>query len=73
MVVEDAQPSEQVINKKQITVESIASMTAAIVSEEKEREKRKLNLIVHNFPEFTSTEASTVLKERRCTECYIVN
>ena len=51
MVVEDAQPSEQVINKKQVTVESIASMTAVIVSEEKEREKQKLNLIVHNFPE----------------------
>ena len=58
MVVEDTQPSEQVINKKQVTVESIASKTAAIVSEEKEREKQKLNLIVHNFPESTSTEAS---------------
>ena len=53
MVVEDAQPSEQVINKKQVIVESIAKMTAAIVSEEKEREKWKLNLIVHNFPEST--------------------
>ena len=57
MVVEDTQPSEQMINRKQVTVESIASMTAAIVSEEKEREKQKLNLIVHNFPEST-TEAS---------------
>ena len=46
------------INRKQVTVESIASMTAAIVSEEKEQQKRKLNLIVHNFPESTSTEAS---------------
>ena len=43
---------------KEVTVESIASMTAAIISEEKEREKRKLNLIVHNLPESTSTEAS---------------
>ena len=58
VVVEDAQPSEQVINRKQVTVESIASMTAAIVSEQKEREKQKLNLIVHNFPESKSTEAS---------------
>jgi len=58
MVVEDAQPSEQVINKEQVTVESIASMTAMIISEEKEQEKRKLNLIVHNFPESKSTEAS---------------
>jgi len=57
-MVENTQPSEQVINKKQVTVESIASMAAAIVSEEKEREKRKLNLIVYNFPESTSTEAS---------------
>ena len=45
MVIEDAQPSEQVINRKQVTVESIASMTAAILSEEMEQEKRKLNLI----------------------------
>ena len=58
MVVENTQPYEQVINRKQVTVESIASMTAAIVSEQKEREKQKLNLIVHNFPESTSTEAS---------------
>ena len=58
MVVEDAQPSEQVINKKQVTVESIASMTAVIVSEEKEQEKWKLNLIAHNFPESKSTKAS---------------
>ena len=58
MVVKDSQPSEQIINKKQVTVESIASMTAAIISEENEQEKRKLNLIVHNFPESTSTEAS---------------
>ena len=33
-------------------------MIAAIISEEKEREKQKLSLIVHNFPEFKSTEAS---------------
>jgi len=58
MVVEGAQPSEQEINKKQVTVESIASMTAGIISEEKEREKQKLNLIVCNFPESKSTEAS---------------
>ena len=58
VVVEDAQPSEQVINRKQVTVESIASTTAAIVSEENERKKWKLNLIVHNFPESTSTESS---------------
>jgi len=55
MVVEDIQPSEQVIQNKQVTVESIASMTAVIISEEKER---IMNLIVHNLPESTSTEAS---------------
>ena len=58
MVVENTEPSEQVIHSKEVTVESIASMTAAIISEEKEREKRKLNLIVHNLPESTSAEAS---------------
>ena len=39
-----------------LSVESIASMTASIVSEEKEKEKRKLNLIVHNYPEPMSTD-----------------
>ena len=57
-VVENTEPSEQVIHTNEVTVESIASMTAAIISEEKEREKRKLNLIVHNLPESTSAEAS---------------
>ena len=35
MVLEDTQSFEQVINRKQVTVESIASMTAVMVSEEK--------------------------------------
>jgi len=47
-----------VIQNKQVTVELIASTTAAIISEGKEQDKRKLNLIVHNFPESTSTEAN---------------
>ena len=68
MVVENTQPYEQVINRKQVTVESIASMTAAIVSEQKEREKQKLNLIVHNY-----VDRGQHLKEQRYTECYIVN
>ena len=63
MVVEDTQPSEQVIIKKQFTVESIASMTAAIISEEKEREKWKMNLIVHNFPESSYVNRGPYLKE----------
>ena len=58
MVVENTEPSEQVIHSKEVTVESIASMTAANISGEKEREKQKLNLIVHNLPESTSVEAS---------------
>jgi len=33
-------------------------MTAAIISEKKEQEKWKLNLILQNFPESTSTKVS---------------
>ena len=40
-----------------LSVESIVSMTASILSEDKEKEKRKLNLIIHNVSESTHTEA----------------
>ena len=40
-----------------LSAESIASMTASILSEDTEKEKRKLNLIIHNIPESTLTEA----------------
>ena len=40
-----------------LSVESIASMTASILSEDKEKEKRKLNLIIYNVSESTHTEA----------------
>jgi len=46
-----------------LSVESIASMTASIVSEEKERDKRKMNLIIHNYPEPTSSEPQVRKKE----------
>ena len=46
-----------------LSVESIASMTASIFSEEKEKDKRKMNLIVHNYPEPTSSEAQARKKE----------
>ena len=40
-----------------LSVESIATMTASLMSEEKEKEKRKLNIIIHNLPESTVEEA----------------
>ena len=38
-------------------------MTESIVSEEKEKEKWKLNLILHNYPEPTSTDSQARKKE----------
>ena len=73
MVVENTEPSEQVIHSKEVTVELIASMTAAIICEEKEREKRKLNLIVHNLPESTSTEASIRKNENTQNVTSLIN
>ena len=46
-----------------MSVESIASMTASIVSEEKKKEKRKLNLIIHNYPEPTLADSQARKKE----------
>ena len=35
------------------TNESVATITVGVVDEQREREKRKLNLILHNVPEST--------------------
>ena len=35
------------------TNESVATITVGVVDEQREREKRKLNLVVHNVPEST--------------------
>ena len=51
-------------------------MIAAIVSEEKEREKQKLNLIVHNFPESKSTEVGSQKKNedtQNGVDAHIIN
>ena len=63
MAAEDQSPRQEFPCQSPLSVESIASMTASIVSEEKEREKRKLNLIIHNYPEPTSTDYQARKKE----------
>ena len=50
-------------SKYNVTVESIASMGANIMMEEKENDKRKLSLIMHNIPESSLTEAYARKKE----------
>jgi len=52
----DRQSVQEFSCQTSLSVESIASMTVSIVSEEKEQEKRKLNLIMHNYPKPTSTD-----------------
>jgi len=56
----DAHPQTQAqapSNLNNLSAESIATMTASLMSEEKEKEKRKLNVIIHNFPESTLEDA----------------
>jgi len=53
----DANPQAPIQAPSNLFVESIATMTASLMSEEKEKEKRKLNIIIHNFAESTLEEA----------------
>ncbi|XP_065911357.1 uncharacterized protein [Dysidea avara] len=55
--------STRLSSKHPLSVKSIASMTADIILEEKEKEKRRQNLIVHNVPESNLTEAHARKKE----------
>ena len=55
----DSSPSP---NAKTIS-ESVASLTASLVTEQKEREKRELNLVLHNVPEPTTTDNSARKEE----------
>ena len=62
----DALPSTQAqvsSNQSELSVESIATMTASLMSEEKEKEKRKLNIIIHNLPESTLEDAQARKQE----------
>ena len=38
-----------------VSSESVASLTTSLVNEQKERDRRKLNLVLHNMPESTAT------------------
>ena len=55
--------STRLSSKHPLSVKSIVSMTADIILEEKEKEKRRQNLIVHNVPESNLTEAHARKKE----------
>jgi len=63
MAGEDQQSIQKFLCQTPLCVESIAVMATSIVSEEKEREKQKLNFIVHNYPEPTSTDSQARKKE----------
>ena len=55
----DSSPSP---NAKTIS-DSVAPLTASLVTEQKEREKRELNLVLHNVPEPTTTDNSARKEE----------
>jgi len=63
MAAKNQSPSQEFPCQIPLSVKSIASMTASIISEEKEKEKCKLNLIIHNYPESTSTDSQARKKE----------
>ena len=64
MLPKNSKPSKEVHqNKDSLSVDLIASMTADIVLEEKEKEKRKLNSIIHHIPESNLVEAQDRKKE----------
>ena len=50
-------------NTNTISSESVASLTTSFVAEQKEREKRELNLVLHNVPEPTAPDGSTRKQE----------
>ena len=51
--------SQRTINTHNgISTESVASLTTSLFNEQKEREKRELNLVLHNMPESTASESS---------------
>ena len=60
----NVQPSNQEsICQTTLSAESIASMTASIFSGEEPKEKCKLNLIIHNYPEPCIINSTTSKKE----------
>jgi len=46
------------ITDSPVSTESVASLTTSLFNEQKERERRELNLIVHNMPESTASEGA---------------
>jgi len=55
--------SIQPLNEKTISSSSVASLIASLVAEQKEREKRELNLVLHNVPESTASDSFTRKQE----------
>ena len=51
-----------------ITEESVANIAVSINAEQKEKEKRQLNIIVHNLEESSASEGS-FRKEDDITKC----
>ena len=50
-------------NTNTISSESVVSLTTSFVAEQKEHEKRELNLVLHNVPESTAPDSSTRKQE----------
>jgi len=59
---EEDMVSIQPLNEKTISSNSVASLTASLVAEQKEHEK-ELNLVLHNVPESTASGSSTRKQE----------
>ena len=60
---DDSMDSNGPPNTNTISSESVVSLTASLVAEQKEREKRELNLVLHNIPESTASDSPTRKQE----------
>ena len=63
----DQSPTDQseahITNTTQPTSDELSNAVKSVINEEKERNRRKLNLIIHNIPE-SEAEAPTFVKRR---------
>ena len=56
--LEEMECSDQPSASQTITTDSVASIAATLVNEEKEKERRQLNLVLHNIEESSSSDGS---------------
>ena len=67
--MESMDSSDGTTTSQGIATDSIANIACTLTNEEKEKEKRQLNLILHNVKESVSKESSEQKDEDTRTAC----